>query len=56
MEALKIKDKMRKQPIYIQELGWKLGKGFYWKEQGFEVSVPRTATHTKCKSNELVIC
>lgn len=55
-EALKIKDKMKKQPIYIQELDWKLGKGYYWKEQAFEVSVARSATRTKCKNNSLVIC
>lgn len=47
---------MRKQPIYNQELGWKSGKGFYWKEQAFEVNVPRKATLKKCKNNSLVIC
>lgn len=52
-EALKIKDEMRKQPIYNQEL---VGKGFYWKEQAFEVNVPRKATLTKCKNNSPVIC
>jgi len=54
-EALKIMDKMRKLSIYIQKLGWKLGTGFYWKEQAFEVRVARTATRTKCKNYQLVI-